>query len=89
MNLLLNLLKSHHLHLNCHGNLLQDLLVSDLEKKKIKIVNSKLGYSNFLKEEWQATHALADDKSIAIKKADKGSIVVVWDRNDYILEAEK
>ena len=48
-----------------------------------------MGYSNFLKEEWQATHALADDKSIAIKKADKGSIVVVWDRNDYILEAEK
>ena len=58
-------------------------------KKKIKIVNSKLGYSNFLKEKWQATQALADDNSIAIKKADKGSIVVVWDRNDYILEAEK
>ena len=24
-----------------------------------------------------------------IKKADKGSCVVVWDRNDYIKEAEK
>ena len=33
--------------------------------------------------------ALADDRSIVIRKADKGSTVVVGDRNDYILEAEK
>ena len=33
--------------------------------------------------------ALADNKSIVIKKANKGSTVVVWDRNDYILETEK
>ena len=33
--------------------------------------------------------ALANDRSIVIKKADKGSCVVIWDRNDYILEAEK
>ena len=33
--------------------------------------------------------ALANDRSIVIKKADKGSCVVVWDRNDYIGEAEK
>ena len=33
--------------------------------------------------------ALANDRSIVIKKADKGSCVDVWDRNDYIAEAEK
>ena len=33
--------------------------------------------------------ALANDRSIVIKKADKGSCVVVWNRNDYIAEAEK
>ena len=33
--------------------------------------------------------SLADDKSIVIKKADKGSSVVLWDRNDYVMEAEK
>ena len=33
--------------------------------------------------------ALANGRSIVIKKADKGSCVVVWDRNDYIAEAEK
>ena len=29
------------------------------------------------------------DCSVVIKGADKGSSVVVWDRADYILEAEK
>ena len=53
---------------------------------------SQLGYSNysnFTKEEWTTIKSLADDRSIIIKKADKGSCVVVWDRNDHIVEAEK
>ena len=33
--------------------------------------------------------ALTDDRSVVIRKADKVSTIVVWDRNDYILEAEK
>ena len=33
--------------------------------------------------------SLADDRSIVIKKADKGSCIVVWDENDYLREAEK
>ena len=33
--------------------------------------------------------SLADDRSIVIKKADKGYCLVVWDRNDYLREAEK
>ena len=33
--------------------------------------------------------ALANDRSIVVKKPDKDSCVVVWDRNDYIAEAEK
>ena len=32
---------------------------------------------------------LADDRSIVIKKADKGPWIVVWDRNNYLREAEK
>ena len=70
-----------------HPNL--EVFLSALEKQIFKIIDSKLGYSNFSNEEWQAMRALADDRSIVIKKADKGSTVVVWDRNDYILEAEK
>ena len=33
--------------------------------------------------------SLADDRSLVIKKADKGSCIVVWDRNDNLTEAEK
>ena len=33
--------------------------------------------------------SLAYDISMIIKKADKGSCVVVWDRNDCIVEAEE
>ena len=32
---------------------------------------------------------MKNDKNIVIKGADKGSAVVVWDREDYIKEAEK
>ena len=52
------------------------------------LAETSLGYSNFSKEEWQVMRALANDRSIVIKKADKGSCVVVWDRIDYIAEAE-
>ena len=54
----------------------------------LELVETSLGYSNISKEEWQAMRALANDRSIVIKKADKGSCVVVWDRIDYIAEAE-
>ena len=37
----------------------------------------------------QDVRPLADDRSIVTKKADKGSCVVVWERNDYLLEAER
>ena len=36
-----------------------------------------------------AVRSLVDDRFIVIKKADKGSCVVVWHRQDYIKEAEK
>ena len=32
---------------------------------------------------------MKNDKNIVIKGADKGSAVVVWDKEDYIKEAEK
>ena len=34
-------------------------------------------------------HSLQNDRSVVIKPADKGSAVVVWDRNDYLNEAER
>ena len=70
-----------------HPNL--EVFLSQIEKDLFELAETSFGYSNFSKEEWQVLRALANDRSIVIKKADKGSCVVIWDRNDYILEAEK
>ena len=50
---------------------------------KIEIPKDK--YNNLTSKERQALY----DKNIVIKGAGKGSAVVVWDREDYIKEAEK
>ena len=33
--------------------------------------------------------SLADDRNFVSKNPDKASCMVVWDRNDYLMEAEK
>ena len=42
---------------------------------------------NLTKDEWSSMRKLAEDKNIVIKAADKGSNIVVWDRDDYLKEA--
>ena len=49
-------------------------------------LDKKLSYSNLTKEERQAIYSLRDDTSIIIKEADKGSGIVVWDREDCLAE---
>ena len=44
---------------------------------------------NLSKEEWLAMRGLVEDRNIIIKPADKGSCVVVWDREDYTAEADR
>ena len=44
---------------------------------------------NLSKEEWLAMTGLAEDRNIIIKPAEKGSCVVLWDREDYLTEAGK
>ena len=63
--------------------------MSQIEDELFQISDKCLPYSNLTKEEWLAVRSLAEDRSFVIKKADKGSCVVVWDRGNYLLEAEK
>ena len=58
-----------------HPNL--EIFLNELEKEIFKRVDSKLGHSNFSKEERQAVRALAANRSIVIKKTNKESNVVV------------
>ena len=71
------------------GNPSLKLFVSQIVKELFEVCKSNLGYSNIPKEEWQCMRSLANDRSIVIKKADKGSCVVAWDHEDYIAGASK
>ena len=45
-----------------------------------------LNYSNLTREKRRAIKSLKEDENIVIKEADKGSAVVVWDRENYLKE---
>ena len=66
-----------------------ELYLSSLEEKLMKVEVPKDKFNNLTKSERKALYDLKNDKSIVIKSADKGSAVVLWDREDYIKEAEK
>ena len=48
-----------------------------------------LRHFNLSSEEWGAIRSLADDRSIVIKKIDRGSAVTVSDRDDCVKKAQK
>ena len=59
-------------------------------KVNYKILKPKSRQSqNLTKEEREAISALKNNPNIIIKKADKGSSLVIMNRTDYINEAER
>ena len=62
--------------------------LSRLEEEILSISEHGKNYSNLTEEEQEALRTLKNDDTIIIKQADKGSGVVVWDREDYLREAE-
>ena len=64
-----------------------EIYISRLEQELLDI-NTNLKYHNITREEREAINTLRNDTSIIIKEADKGSGIVVWDRDDYLKEAE-
>ena len=66
-----------------------EVFLSQVENELFELPKADIEYSNLSREEWNAIRSLADDGSIIIKKADKGSCIVIWSRNDYLMEAEK
>ena len=66
-----------------------EVYMSSLEEKLTKIEIPKDKYNNLTSKERQPLYDLKNYKNIVIKGANKGSAVAVWDREDYIKEAEK
>ena len=54
-----------------------------------ELPKADIRYSNLSWEEWNAVRSLSDDRNIIIKKAAEGSCIIIWGRNDYLIEAEK
>ena len=65
-----------------------EIYLSCLEEQLLSISEHGNNYSNLTVSEQEALRNLKNDTSIIIKEADKGSGVVVWDREDYLLEAD-
>ena len=65
-----------------------EIYLSCLEEEILNIDTKRIKH-NLTKEERQAIDSLRNDNSIIIKEADKGSAIVIWDRDDYLNEAKK
>ena len=70
-------------------NIIIETHLSSLEEKLLDIDVAKDKFNNLSREERDALYSLKNDNAIVIKGADKGSAVVVWDREDYLKEALK
>ena len=66
-----------------------ELILSKMEHELFSFLPGKPQSYNLTKEKWQALKYLKEGRSIIIKPADKGSCVVVWDREDYLAEGYK
>ena len=72
----------------CKTDAAIELYLSHIEEK-LSCTEIKHSYYNLTREERQAMYNLKNDQSIAIKEAYKGSAVVIWDKKDYLMKAEK
>ena len=70
-----------------------EIYLSRIEEEILSIIQdggtNKINFDNLTREERVSLENLKNDKNIVIKGADKGSAVIVWDREDYLKEAEK
>ena len=62
------------------------MYLSELEKEILKIDKTGENYHNLTKVEREALQDLMYDKNIVIKPADKGSAIVICDKQDYLKE---
>ena len=63
--------------------------MSEIEDELLKINEDGKNYPNLSKEESSALQDLMKAKNIIIKPADKGSVIVVRDREDYLKECNE
>ena len=65
-----------------------EMYLSELEEEILKIDETGQNYPNLTKVEREALQDLMYDKNIVIKPADKGSAIVIWEKQDYLKECQ-
>ena len=66
-----------------------ELFLSQTEKDILSVLPAKTTNYNLSKEQYLTMRNLQNLQSVVIKPAEKGSAVVVWDKTDYLKEAER
>ena len=66
-----------------------EVFLSQVETELFQLPKANIKYSNLSREECNGIRSLADDRNTTVKKADKGSCIVIWGRNGYLMKAEK
>ena len=66
-----------------------ELFLSKVKEDIFSVLNEHSKKINLNGEEYLTMGSLQNDRSVIIKPADKGSAVVVWDRQDYLNKAEQ
>ena len=65
-----------------------EIYLTRLEEELMSVQAAGSNFSNLSVAEQEALRNIKSDNYIVINGADKGSGVVVWDKEDYLLEAE-
>ena len=71
------------------GSLALELFISKVKEDIFSVLPGHSKKFNLNREEHLTMRSLQNDGSVIIKPADKGSAVVVWNRQDYLKEAER
>ena len=66
-----------------------EIFLGKLEKEIFSVFSDTPLDHNLSKEEWLAMRGLAEVQNIIIMPAGKSYFVVVWDRKDYLVEADR
>ena len=66
-----------------------ELFLNKVKEDIFSVLPGRPKKFNLNREEYLTMRSLQNDRSVIIKPADKGSAVVVWDRQDYLKEAER
>ena len=72
-----------------NNDIVTETYLISLKKRLLDTDASSKRFNNLAKKERNTLYNLIDDPNIIIKRADKNSAAIAWDREDYLKESSK